>query len=159
MKPIVPILLAATACGAPATHATKLQAPLDSLAFYVGHWSCKGTYFTPKEEHWDATIDVAPELGGTWLSVEMTGPGTNHTAEHKGYEAATKTWHHVAVVNDGSWGAMSSPGWDGSKMVFAPDGTDDHTRATFTKLGERKYSHAVSKDGEKVWEKVCEKQS
>jgi hypothetical protein len=45
-------------------------------------------------------------------------------------------------------------------MVFDPDDKADHTRATFTRIDERHYSHAVSSDtGERQWEKICTKQS
>jgi hypothetical protein len=169
----MPIVLAVTglvACGPSLVNAppgpvpTTLSPPLDTLGFYVGSWSCKGTSFGEHgkpDEQWDARIDVAPELGGKWLSVQMTGPGDSRTAEHKGYDPTTKKWAHLAVVNDGSWGTMTSPGWTGSHMVFTPDDKDDHTHATFSKLGERSYSHAVTRETEhgeeKVWEKICTK--
>jgi hypothetical protein len=175
MQPIaVASLVAVAACAGtaapPATPATRaaappaLKAPLDSLAFYVGSWQCKGTSFatadTP-EKHWDARVDVTPELDGRWLSVVMTGPDANHTAEHKGYDPVDKRWHHLGVGNDGTWVVMSSPGWDGARMVFSPDAKTETESwiATFTKRGEREYSHAVSlitdAGEERVWEKVC----
>jgi hypothetical protein len=134
---------------------------MDSLAFYVGSWQCSGTSFAtaeqPKEEHWQARVEVAPELGGHWLSVQMIGPGDNRTVEHKGYDPEHRRWTHVAMLADGTWSWLASPGWDGNHMVFTPQ-PDDDTRATFTKLGDRAYSHAVSKrSGEKQWEKVCKK--
>lgn len=149
-----------TACAPTAAPAVvpRLKPPLDSLAFYVGSWQCKGVSYGKADEHWDATIEVAPELGGAWVSVKMTGPGDNHTIEHKGYNPESKRWTHVAVVNDGGWAVMSSPGWTGNQMVFTPEDKTDTTHATFTKLGERSYSHAVAQaDGKKVWEKVCTK--
>jgi len=148
---------------APPTTATpKIRPPLDTLAFYVGEWSCKGTQFATKdqkEEHWDAKIIVAPELDGSWLSVHMIGPGANRTIEHKGYDPVAKKWVHVAVGLEGSWGAITSPGWTGAQMVF--DDPNEHTIATFTRIDERHYSHAVANDaehgGERVWEKLCTK--
>jgi hypothetical protein len=145
--------------------APALQPPLDSLAFYVGSWKCKGTSFATSgqaEEKWEATVDVEPELDGTWLSVKMTGPGPNRSIEHKGYDAATKRWHHVGVINGGVWFAMISVGWTGSQMVFTDDQKDpDKGYATFTKLGETSYSHSMTfetdKGPEKVSEKVCTK--
>lgn len=160
---------ATTTAPSPASSAGRpaaLAPPLDSLAFYVGHWQCKGTRFSENgqpKERWQATIDVEPELDGKWLSVRMTGPDENRTAEHKGYDPSSKRWIHVAVANDGSWITMSSPGWSGSgsQMVFTPDDHTDRSHATFTKLSETAYSHAVSLDTdhgpEKVWEKQCTK--
>lgn len=157
----------ASACGAAPPRPAPppaLRAPLDSLAFYVGTWSCRGTTFAAEgqpEEHWTARVEVQPELDGRWLSVQMSGPDRSRTAEHKGYDPATKTWHHVAVTNDGSWATLTSAGWDGATMVFVPDDRSDPTRTTFTKLGERAYSHAVTRPTEhgdvKIWEKVCTK--
>lgn len=86
-----------------------------------------------------------------------------YVVEHKGYDAAAKRWVHLAVVNDGSWGIMSSPGWTatGSQMVFTPADRPDGTQATFTKISETAYSHSVSrttdKGSEKLWEKRCTK--
>jgi hypothetical protein len=168
MKAFILIGFAAACAGAPARPAQlSLKAPLDTLSFYVGKWQCKGTYFAtpeqPTEETWDARIEVEPELDGTSLHVQMFGPGDNRSEEHKGYSATTKTWHHVAVTNSGSWIALVSPGWDGTRMVFTPaaGGDDSHERATFTKRSDREYSHAVSRatdHGEdRVWEKVCRK--
>jgi hypothetical protein len=148
----------------PQPTAAALKPPLDSLAFYVGSWQCKGTYFATSdqpEEKWEATIRVEPELDGTWLSVHMTGPGPSRSAEHKGYDAASKKWIHVAVTNSGNWLLLSSPGWTGSQMVFSPADPADKTRATFSKLSETSYSHVVTRDTghgvEKDWEKVCTK--
>ena len=145
------------ACALVACHATPaaptLVKPLDSLAFYVGTWHCEGMFHDP-DEHWTATVKVAPELGGTWLEVQMIGPGTNRTVEHKGYDQTLKRWVHVAVGNDGVFGLVTSPGWDGDRMVFVSE-PDDGTRTTFTKLGARRYSHAVTRGDAKVWEKVC----
>ena len=171
MKSLVPIALATAACASTPraqTPTTTLRAPLDSLQFYFGSWQCAGTSFAgpeqPKQETWQARVEVEPELGGTSLHVRMIGPGENLTEEHKGYDPATKTWHHVAVSSWGDWAAMESKGWDGSHMVFTHAGGvgDAHERATFTKRGEREYSHAVSRvDGagheSKVWEKICRK--
>jgi hypothetical protein len=166
VKPTIALFVAATAC-AKAPAQPTLKPPLDALAFYVGSWQCKGTSFVapdrPVEETWDARIEVTPELDGTSLFVQMFGPGDNQTAEHKGYDPATKTWHHVAVGKAGFWAAMVSPGWDGTHMTFTPAGgiEDTHERATFTKRSEREYSHAVSRvtdhGDEKVWEKICKK--
>jgi hypothetical protein len=145
--------------------AAALKPPLDSLAFYVGTWTCKGTYFPtkadPEEKKWEATITVEPELDGSWLSVRMTGPGPSRSAEHKGYDANAKKWIHLAVTNNGGWLVLSSPGWTGSKMVFSPADPADKSRATFTKLSETSYSHGVTTEtdhgAEKDWEKVCTK--
>jgi hypothetical protein len=152
--------VAACATAKPAPAPTPaIKAPLDSLAFYVGNWTCKGKTFPTKEqkeEHWDARIVVAPELDGTWLSVQMIGPGMNRTVEHKGYDPVAKKWMHLAVGVAGSWGIVSSPGWSGKQMVF--DDTNEHTVATFTHIDERHYSHAVAtQGGERLWEKVCTK--
>jgi hypothetical protein len=141
----------------------QLTSPLDSLAFYVGSWQCKGTTFPNSEqkaETWDARIEVEPELDGKWLQVKMIGPGENRTVEHKGFDPFSKRWIHVAVGNDGSWVAFSSSGWNGASMVFDP-APSDGTHATFTKLSETSYSHVITRDAqsgqEKLFEKVCTK--
>ena len=166
-KATVAILFSVAACAtakAPASTppAITIAKPLDTLAFYVGNWTCKGTYFeNDKEAHWDAKMIVAPELDGSWLSVQMIGPGTNRTVEHKGYDPVTKQWIHVAVGLEGSWGVVRSAGWTGTQMVFVPDDKADHTVSTFTHIDDRHYSHAVANNaehgGERVWQKVCTK--
>src|SRR5690349_1992024 len=95
MKRLAPILVATAACAsAPrATPSTMaLKAPLDSLQFYVGSWQCSGTSFAgkdqPKDETWQARVEVEPELDGMSLHVQMIGPGENRTEEHKGYDPA-----------------------------------------------------------------------
>jgi hypothetical protein len=167
-------VIALTACAptAPPTPASApqqstvpaLKPPVDSLAFYVGNWQCKGTYFATADEpekKWEATMKVEPELDGSWLSVQMTGPGENRTIEHKGYDPTAKKWMHIVVVRNGGWGTLSSPGWTGSQMTFTPDDPADKTRGTFTKLSETSYSHAevrITDKGEvKDWEKICTK--
>lgn len=167
MPPAIAVVVALFSVAACATRTAKpppLSPALQSLAFYVGEWSCKGTTFPTadqKSEHWDAKLVVAPELDGTWLSVQMIGPGMNRTVEHKGYDPTTKKWIHVAVGTEGSWGTVSSPGWTGDQMVFVSDDKTDRTRATFTKIDERHYSHGVSREAdrgsERLWEKVCSK--
>lgn len=146
------ILLAACASPKP----PPLAPSLGSLAFYVGSWQCTGTDFE-RSETWTARVRVAPELDGTWLSVQMLGPGMNRTIEHKGFDPATKKWIHIAVAGDGAWGTLSSTGWSGASMEFVPDDKTDTSRATFTKLDDRRYSHSVSRDGTKLWEKTCTK--
>ena len=158
MRPIAAALLCAlAACSSDKPAPVALVKPLDTLAFYVGDWACKGTqYANGKVEHWDAKVIVAPELDGTWLNVQMIGPGTNRTVEHKGYDAVRKQYVHVAVGIEGSWGLVTSPGWTGNAMVF--DDPIDHTRATFTHIDDTHYSHAVtSAQGERLWEKLCTK--
>ena len=141
-----------------------LKPPLDSLAFYVGTWQCKGTYFATKdqpEETWEARMEVEPELDGFWLSVRMFGPKANRSAEHKGYDPDTKKWIHLVVGNSHGWVLVTSPGWEGSKMVFASYDPADKTRATFTKLSDTSYSHVVTRETDGVvandWQKVCTK--
>jgi len=164
---LAPGLVACAATSAPTTPRTPapaLDPTLQTLAFYVGSWRCHGTSFAradQPEKTWDATLEVAPELGGKWLSVQMNGPGMSRTIEHKGYDPEKKKWIHLAVVNDGSWSLLTSDGWTGPQMVFRFEGEDEKALATFTKLGERSYSHAVTvetdRGSQKVWEKVCSK--
>jgi hypothetical protein len=106
-------------------------------------------------------MEVEPELDGFWISVRMFGPGPNRSAEHKGYDPATKKWVHLAVGNSHGWLLLTSPGWEGSKMVFAPQDPADKARATFTKLSETSYSHVATSETDGVvikdWEKLCTK--
>ena len=82
MRPIAAVLLLA-GCAQSTPAPIALVKPLDTLQFYVGNWTCKGTQYGAKVEHWDAKVIVAPELDGTWLSVQMIGPGTNRTIEQR----------------------------------------------------------------------------
>lgn len=166
---LLPGLVACAAKAAPAPAAPQAQVPaldpaLQSLAFYVGSWRCKGTNFDAAgkvEKTWDARLEVKPELDGKWLSVQMFGPEMTRTAEHKGYDADKKRWVHVAVANDGTWGVLISDGWTGSSMKFL-DPEDASGYAQFTKIDDRTYSHGVTMHtpdgaGRKAWEKVCQK--
>jgi hypothetical protein len=171
-------LVALTALSACASSAATPSAPsvptaaskpalapaLSSFAFYVGSWQCKGHSFPveeQKEEDWEARIEVVPELDGSWLSVQMIGPGMNRTIEHKGYDVNRKRWAHVSVLTEGYWDSMHSPGWTGQQIVFTPDDPKDNTTATFTKLSDTSYTHSVTRPGasgpEKLWEKSCTK--
>jgi hypothetical protein len=141
-----------------------LAPALSSYAFYVGSWRCKGHSFPveeQKEKDWEARIEVTPELDGSWLSVQMIGPGTNRTIEHKGYDTNRKRWAHISVLTEGYWDSMHSPGWTGSQMVFTPDDPADRTLATFTKVSDTSYTHAITRatdhGPEKLWEKSCTK--
>ena len=154
---------AATPASAPGGASAKLDPALESLAFYVGSWRCRGTEYDAGQaaKTWDARVEVRPELDGKWLSVQMIGPGSNRTAEHKGYDAAHQRWVHLAVVNNGSWGMGTSKGWEGSSMTFL-DPEDPSAITTFTKINERTYSHGVAEKTDqgprKVWEKTCSKE-
>lgn len=161
---VAAVVFSVAACATPPPKPTEISPALQSLAFYVGEWSCKGTTFATaqqKEEHWDTKIVVAPELDGSWLSVQMIGPGTHRTLEHKGYDPITKKWIHLAVGTEGLWATVSSSGWTGSRMVFVSEDKADHTIATFTKIDDRHYSHGVMREAnhgpERLWEKVCSK--
>ena len=153
---IVAALLGVASCATPAKRPPPIAPALETLAFYVGTWNCKGTSFE-KNERWEAQVIVTPELDGSWLSVKMIGPGENRTVEHKGWDPATKKWVHIAVASEGWWGTLRSDGWVGAQMRFIPDDKADDTLATFTKLDERRYSHGVTRGDEKLWEKVCTK--
>ncbi|HEU0034154.1 MAG TPA: DUF1579 family protein [Kofleriaceae bacterium] len=160
MTKLLALIPLAACAHAPAPKTPKLEPPIDSLAFYVGTWRCHGTSYatadTPQQT-WDAIVKVTPELDGTWLGVEMIGPGVNRTVEHKGYDPDTKRWIHVAVGNGGLFALVTSHGWTGNHMDFVPE-PDDHTKTTFTKLDDTHYNHAVSSaDGRKIWEKTCAK--
>jgi hypothetical protein len=160
------ILTAAIGCATtPVARPHVALAPeLAQMAFYVGSWSCKGTTFataTDPEEHWDATVEVAPEVDGSWLSVVMKGPGDNITAEHKGYDRDKKQFVHLGVSPAGSWFVLTSPGWDASHMSFRSTDAADPDVTTFTKLSDTQYSHAVATATDHgpvpVWQKVCSK--
>ena len=158
--------LTSCASAAPPLTAAALIPPLHTLAFYVGSWQCKGTFYPTKEEpvetKWEATITVEPELDGAWLSVKMVGPGDSRSIEHKGFDATTKRWVHLAVTRSGAWSLESSTGWTaGSEMVWVSADPAEKSRATFTKLSETSYSHVITRETdkgmEKDWDKFCTK--
>jgi hypothetical protein len=153
-------------CATPGTTApprSPLAPSLSSLSFYVGEWDCRGTTFAAAdhgEQHWKAKVIVAPELDGSWLSVQMIGPGSSRTVEHKGHDAEGN-WVHLSVAPGGQWVVLTSPGWTDSRMVYRSSDAADSTITTFTKLDDHTYSHGDARPTEhgleKQWEKVCSK--
>lgn len=135
-----------------------------SLAFYIGHWSCDGTDYDDKgavEKKWPALeIRVAAEYDN-WLRVDVFDHGTQLTSELKGVDDKG-VFHHVWTANDGSYGSLTAPGWNGNHLVFDEDhaGTEK-TRMTFTKLDATHYTHKAEVDsgsGYKLeFEKTCHK--
>jgi hypothetical protein len=164
MKPLALAIAVVAGCATPRTTApprSPLAPSLSDLAFYVGEWDCRGTtYAKTGEEHWNAKVIVEPELDGSWLSVQMIGPGASRTVEHKGHDAEG-TWVHMSVAPSGQWVVLTSPGWMGSQMVYRSTDKTDPTLTTFSKIDERTYSHGDARPTdhglEKQWEKVCTK--
>jgi hypothetical protein len=163
--PSTPAPAASPEPASPPLTVASLKPPLDTLAWYVGKWNCKGIWYPtpedPKETKWDAILTVEPELGGAWLSVKMFGPGESRSIEHKGFDANEKRWIHVGVTASG-WSYSTAPeGWKGNAMVWIQQGIPEKVRATFTKLSETSYSHVVQLETEKglenFWEKTCTK--
>lgn len=127
-----------------------LSPTLQSLAFYQGTWTCEGEQYNQAGtvvENVKLGIIVVPAIDN-WLSVTVTEGGKPITRELKGWNPATKDFHHIWTANDGTSGSFTSNGWNGSHLVFEEDHPTAamRMRMTFTKVDETHFSHNAEID-------------
>jgi hypothetical protein len=146
--------------------ATPLVPALQQLGFYLGTWTCSGVQHAADgsiAEKMQLAIVVETAIEN-WLSVKVFQDGKALTSELKGWNPATKDYHHIWTANDGTFGSFTSSGWDGSKLVFNEDHAlaDMKTRMTFTKVDDAHFTHTAEVDRGKGFildfEKSCSKQ-
>lgn len=154
----------------PATaKAPALTSEMAGLAFYVGRWACHGTALDAagkEEKAYDLTIEVTPQLDGSWLEIAVIDQGKAVTHELKGFDRRDHKYHHVWASDDGAWGSLTSDGWADDQMVFVDDKPDPGTspeRMVFHKVSDVHYTHRAEAPVGDGWRptftKVCDKQS
>ncbi len=138
---------------------------LSKVAFYVGRWRCDGLAYDEQgavtKNYPGLDIRVAPEFAN-WLRVEVFDGGQQITSELKGVDPKG-VWHHIWASDDGAYGSLTSPGWNGDQLVFDEDhpAPTERTRMTFTKTDATHYTHTAEVDrgnGFRLeFEKTCHK--
>ncbi|CAN5770600.1 hypothetical protein BH11MYX3_BH11MYX3_27410 [soil metagenome] len=147
-------------------HAPVERSPaLAKVEFYVGRWQCAGLEYDAQgavtKTYPKLEIRVAPAFA-SWLRVELFDGGEQTTSELKGVDSKG-AWHHIWVANDGASGSLTSPGWNGDRLVFEEDhaSPSERTRMIFTKTDATHYTHKAEVDrgsGFKLeFEKTCHK--
>ncbi len=137
-------------CAHPAPK-VPLSPNLASFAFYVGDWTCDGTQYdaTGKAtEHLKLAIAVRPDIEN-WFHIGVLLDGKPLTSELKGYDPASRSWHHLWTSTDGTSGSLTSTtGWQGDAMAFDEDHPDpkERTRMTFTRIDATHYTHRAEVD-------------
>jgi hypothetical protein len=144
---------------------------LAQLKSYEGSWSCHGNVpegpFGPAHKS-ETHVRIHGDLDGMWLSGSIEEVATKENPSpfkgvtHMTYNAAAQNFVMIWVDNLGGFATQSSPGWDGSKMVWLGDGTMAGqkivARDTFTKQGaELQHLGELQLDGKwvVVQDEVC----
>ncbi len=158
------VLLAALALVAPASSGVAQQpgaavapgpAPeLDTLKFLVGSWRCTGKQLAAAKPHtFTASLKVRLAPDNFWQVFDYEERKSRDHAAVKlhgfwGYDQSGKRYVRSAAGNSGGWEVATSPGWDGSRLVwtgdlYLPTGKVAF-RHVYTKKSDREFGH--------VWE-------
>ncbi|HKM79391.1 MAG TPA: hypothetical protein VJY15_00315 [Candidatus Acidoferrum sp.] len=161
---------------AKAPAAQKLPDPLSNEKWFVGTWICKGTQHAspmgPAEEFTDR-FSFHMALRGSWLLYQidqLKGPvkGNQTLIGSVTWDANAKVHVRRDMNIGGSRVDVTSPGWDGDKMVYTGYmvAGDEKlpVKHTFTKKGDAAYDSAlevIGADGKvAMWEEEsCKKVS
>jgi len=154
--------------------APKPSRELAQLDFFRGKWACAGkqfrTAFGP-EHTFQGSSEVSVAADGFWhlwlyqeersavhLGVKVQGMW--------GWDAANKQFVRASGDSAGQWETQTSTGFEGDTLRWigkssGPLGSFD-VRSTFTKQGDRQWSHALDfrlKDGDfvRLEEVTCKK--
>jgi hypothetical protein len=106
---------------------TKIkQLQFDRRQEQVGIWDCSGVTTAPygTERPYYGTLKNEWTLDGAWLLVhfEEVQPVTERPMiedQYWGYNATTNKHIRTVMVNDGSYGVVQSPGWQGDNLVWS----------------------------------------
>jgi hypothetical protein len=129
-------------------------AALQDLAFFVGNWQARGTFFatpTSPQKAIEMSIGVTFELGGNWLvlrTAEEATPANVHPLSAIyiwGYDLVNKQYIASWFDSSGGRATQTSSGWNGDTLVFLGEmtfgGQTFPLRDTFVRKGERTYYH------------------
>ncbi len=150
-KPWVVALIGGLGCAhAPVNRLPALGPSLSKVEFYVGRWRCDGLEYDGKgavtKKYPGLEIRVAPEFAN-WLRVEVFDGGEQVTSELKGVDPKG-VWHHIWAASDGTFGSLTSDGWNADQLVFEEDhpAPTERTRMIFTKVDATHYTHKAEVD-------------
>lgn len=143
------LLMAAPICAL--ADDTALQPALQPLAAFLGTRHCSGT-FLKSGKAIGATETFSAELSGYWLVMNHTddAPNSFDAMETWGYDTDKKLF--VAHVYDNFSGTReyTSPGWDGTKLVWtnvaAANGKRDRFVFEQEAKGAYRYTYELSND-------------
>lgn len=113
------------------------------LAFFRGHWSCKGG--TPSGRTLDADVDFTVAMNGRWLE-------SRHVDRAPGRYEALQLWplradSALTTIYDNFGGArrFTTRGWTGDSVVWTRDTTETGARLetfTYRRLSDSTYWYA-----------------
>jgi hypothetical protein len=125
-------------------------AELSTEKWFVGKWTCEGTqHASPMgpEHKYTAGNDFKMDLGGYWLSYAIDYVKPQKMMFLKGvatWDPGQKKHVRVDYMVGGSWAQMTTPGWEGDKLVFTGEtvmgGKKMSMRHTITKSGDAQFS-------------------
>lgn len=112
-----------------------------SMMFLTGNWSC--TQMLRGKLRPD-TSTTAVSMDGAWLVTQDTAPPFDqyrtyaiHGTTYVGYDSTVKQWIQTGVDSAGGYFTSTSPGWQGSTMVWTTKGLDGSSGTdTFTKVSD-----------------------
>ena len=138
----------------------KMPAPPEELSaekWFVGSWACEGTQHAspagPEMKYSDSIV-FKMDMSGFWL--HYTGDYTK--PKKMPWLSGAATWDagmkkHVRfdAMMGGGWAMVTSPGWEGDKIVFDGDqsmmGKKMKFRHTITKQGDAAFTGVIELGG------------
>lgn len=147
------------------------SAELDQLAFFLGRWHGKGTFFaTPwwPEKPIEMTTEVTREPGSTWYLTRTAEQASRENPDPLtalyiwGYDATAEQFVASWFDSRGGRATQTSPAWEGDTLVFQGEmtagGYKFPLRDTFVKRSDRAYHHLGEVNLEGRWLPVDEEE-
>jgi hypothetical protein len=149
----------------PAAPPSELQA----LAVFAGAWKCEGTILGATDappQKTRATLTVAPDLDGFWLSGRQVREKTSGEARPRtrqfywAFDSAMRQYVGGWLDSRGDWLTHTSRGWDGDKLVFVghimTGPARRAARETFTRPADSGFTRSFEVLNELTWTRVAE---
>lgn len=135
------------------TPVPEVKADLSSMAFFIGTWTChqslRGsdrpnttTYAMTLDDQFMSENDVAPPFDKYRTKTIVADARVTHNP-------LTNQWIRFDVDSFGNYGVATSPGWEGSKLVWTDTMTSDGATGmvTVTKVSDTETNFVgVSRD-------------
>lgn len=98
-----------------------LQPDIQSLAYFVGKWSCAGE-FPASHKPISSHIVFAPDLDGSWLTLRWDDnlPNQFHALELWGFDKAARHIINSTYDNFGGMNTYQSAGWIADQLTWGP---------------------------------------
>lgn len=110
----------------PALNAQQQSSPtlkpeLQSLSYFIGHWSCSGE-FPASHKSISSHIAVSPDLDGSWLSFRWDDnpPSQFHALEIWGFDKTERNFTNAIYDNFGGMRIFHSSGWVADELTWGP---------------------------------------